>query len=100
MQIIQVILKNLLDLKPIDGRFVSKASINRLIENTDMALSSVKKHQDTLLVYLCFWFIRNFLGLVKTIGSVKMYKWLRIDDTNVAGFFNSLKDGLNAPLQV
>jgi hypothetical protein len=24
---------------------------------------------------------------------------LGIDDTNVAGFFNSLKDGLNAPLQ-
>ena len=24
---------------------------------------------------------------------------LGIDDTNVAGFFNSLKDGLNAPLE-
>jgi hypothetical protein len=40
------------------------------------------------------------LGLLKTIGSVgNVISGLGIDDTNVAGFFNSLKDGLNAPLQ-
>ena len=38
--------------------------------------------------------------MLKTIGSVgNVISGLGIDDTNVAGFFNSLKDGLNAPLQ-
>ena len=42
----------------------------------------------------------TFWGLLKTIGSVgNVISGLGIDDTNVAGFFNSLKDGLNAPLQ-
>ena len=41
----------------------------------------------------------TFWGLLKTIGSVgDVIGGLGIDDTNVAGFFNSLKEGLNAPL--
>ena len=51
-----------------------------------------------LLVFLGL--LGTFWGLLKTIGSVgNVISGLGIDDTNVAGFFNSLKDGLNAPLQ-
>ncbi len=96
-------LKNIiLDLKPIDGRFVFKSSsINRLIENTDMALSSVRETSRYLVGLLVFLgLLGTFWGLLKTIGSVgNVISGLGIDDTNVAGFFNSLKDGLNAPLQ-
>ena len=90
------------DLKPIDGRFVFKStSINRLIENTDMALSSVRETSRYLVGLLVFLgLLGTFWGLLKTIGSVgNVISGLGIDDTNVAGFFNSLKDGLNAPLQ-
>ena len=97
------ILKNIIvDLKPIDGRFVFKSSsINRLIENTDMALSSVRETSRYLVGLLVFLgLLGTFWGLLKTIGSVgNVISGLGIDDTNVAGFFNSLKDGLNAPLQ-
>jgi len=92
----------ILDLKPIDGRFVFKStSINRLIENTDMALSSVRETSRYLVGLLVFLgLLGTFWGLLKTIGSVgNVISGLGIDDTNVAGFFNSLKDGLNAPLQ-
>jgi len=96
-------LKNIiLDLKPIDGRFVFKStSINRLIENTDMALSSIRETSRYLVGLLVFLgLLGTFWGLLKTIGSVgNVISGLGIDDTNVAGFFNSLKDGLNAPLQ-
>ncbi len=96
-------LKNLSnDLKPIDGRFVFKAtSINRLIENTDMSLSSVRETSRYLVGLLVFLgLLGTFWGLLKTIGSVgNVISGLGIDDTNVAGFFNTLKDGLNAPLQ-
>ena len=96
-------LKNIIeDLKPIDGRFVFKStSINRLIENTDMALSSVRETSRYLVGLLVFLgLLGTFWGLLKTIGSVgNVISGLGIDDTNVAGFFNSLKDGLNAPLQ-
>ena len=96
-------LKNITeDLKPIDGRFVFKStSINRLIENTDMALSSVRETSRYLVGLLVFLgLLGTFWGLLKTIGSVgNVISGLGIDDTNVAGFFNSLKDGLNAPLQ-
>ena len=96
-------LKNIiLDLKPIDGRFVFKStSVNRLIENTDMTLSSVRETSRYLVDLLVFLgLLGTFWGLLKTIGSVgNVISGLGIDDTNVAGFFNSLKDGLNAPLQ-
>ncbi len=96
-------LKNIIvDLKPIDGRFVFKSSsINRLIENTDMALSSVRETSRYLVGLLVFLgLLGTFWGLLKTIGSVgNVISGLGIDDTNVAGFFNSLKEGLNAPLQ-
>ena len=96
-------LKNISEeLKPIDGRFVFKStSINRLIENTDMSLSSVRETSRYLVGLLVFLgLLGTFWGLLKTIGSVgNVISGLGIDDTNVAGFFNSLKDGLNAPLQ-
>ncbi len=96
-------LKNIFgDLKQIDGRFVFKSSvINRLIENTDMSLSSVRETSRYLVGLLVFLgLLGTFWGLLKTIGSVgDVISGLGIDDTNVAGFFNSLKDGLNAPLQ-
>ena len=96
-------LKNIsADLKQIDGRFVFKSSvINRLIENTDMSLSSVRETSKYLVGLLVFLgLLGTFWGVLKTIGSVgNVISGLGIDDTNVAGFFNSLKDGLNAPLQ-
>ena len=96
-------LKNIiLDLKQIDGRFVFKSSsINRLIENSDMSMSSIRETSRYLVGLLVFLgLLGTFWGLLKTIGSVgNVISGLGIDDTNVAGFFNSLKDGLNAPLQ-
>ena len=96
-------LKNLhSDLKHLEGRAVFKSSsINRLIENTDMSLSSVRETSRYLVGLLVFLgLLGTFWGLLKTIGSVgNVISGLGIDDTNVAGFFNSLKDGLNAPLQ-
>ena len=96
-------LKNLTsDLKKIDGRFVFKSSsINRLIENVDMSMTSVRETSRYLVGLLVFLgLLGTFWGLLKTIGSVgDVISGLGIDDTNVAGFFNSLKDGLNAPLQ-
>ena len=96
-------LKNITsDLKKIDGRFVFKSSaINRLIENIDMSLSSVRETSRYLVGLLVFLgLLGTFWGLLKTIGSVgNVINGLGIDDANVAGFFNSLKDGLKAPLQ-
>ena len=96
-------LKNItIELKQIDGRVVFKSSaINRLIENTDLSLSSVREISKYLVGLLVFLgLLGTFWGLLKTIGSVgNVISGLGIDDTNVAGFFNSLKDGLNAPLQ-
>ena len=96
-------LKNIInDLKQVDGRYVFKSSaINRLIENIDMSLSSVRETSRYLVGLLVFLgLLGTFWGLLKTIGSVgNVISGLGIDDTNVAGFFNSLKDGLNAPLQ-
>jgi len=90
------------ELKNIDGRFVFKSSaINRLIENSDLLLGSVRETSRYLVGLLVFLgLLGTFWGLLKTIGSVgNVISGLGIDDTNVAGFFNSLKDGLNAPLQ-
>ena len=97
------ILKNIsLELKQQDEHYVFKSSsIKRLIENVDMSLSSsreISRYLVGLLVFLGL--LGTFWGLLKTIGSVgTVISGLGIDDTNVAGFFNTLKDGLNAPLQ-
>jgi biopolymer transport protein ExbB/TolQ len=66
-----------------------------------MSLSSVRETSRYLVGLLVFLgLLGTFWGLLKTIGSVgSVISSLGIDDTNVAGFFNSLKDGLNAPLQ-
>ncbi len=91
-----------LELKKLDGRFVFKSSsINRLIENSDMTLVSIRETSRYLVGLLVFLgLLGTFWGLLKTIGSVgNVISGLGIDDTNVAGFFNSLKDGLNAPLE-
>ena len=91
-----------LELKNIDGKFVFKSSsINRLIENSDMTLISIRETSRYLVGLLVFLgLLGTFWGLLKTIGSVgNVISGLGIDDTNVAGFFNSLKDGLNAPLE-
>ncbi len=96
-------LKNITsDLKQLDGKFVFKSSVvRRLIENSDMSLSSVRETSRYLVGLLVFLgLLGTFWGLLKTIGSVgSVISGLGIDDTNVAGFFNSLKDGLNAPLE-
>ena len=91
-----------LELKKVDERFVFKStSINRLIENSDMTLVSIRETSRYLVGLLVFLgLLGTFWGLLKTIGSVgNVISGLGIDDTNVAGFFNSLKDGLNAPLE-
>ena len=98
------ILKNIsLELKEQPyGLYVFKSSsINRLIESVDMGLASVRETSRYLVGLLVFLgLLGTFWGLLKTIGSVgNVISGLGIDDTNVAGFFNSLKDGLNAPLQ-
>ncbi|PPR49000.1 MAG: hypothetical protein CFH14_01158 [Alphaproteobacteria bacterium MarineAlpha5_Bin4] len=96
-------LKNIIsDMKQLEGRFVFKSSsVNRLIENSDMTLSNIRETSRYLVGLLVFLgLLGTFWGLLKTIGSVgNVISGLGIDDTNVAGFFNSLKDGLNAPLQ-
>ena len=97
------ILKNIsIELKQLDGFYVFKSSsINRLIESVDMSLASIRETSRYLVGLLVFLgLLGTFWGLLKTIGSVgNVISGLGIDDTNVAGFFNSLKDGLNAPLQ-
>ena len=92
----------LIELKKLDGRYVFKSSsIDRLIENSDMTLVSIRETSRYLVGLLVFLgLLGTFWGLLKTIGSVgDVISGLGIDDTNVAGFFNSLKDGLNAPLE-
>ena len=66
-----------------------------------MSLSSVRETSRYLVGLLVFLgLLGTFWGLLKTIGSVgNVISSLGIDDTNVAAFFNSLKDGLNAPLK-
>ena len=91
-----------LELKNLDGKYVFKSSsIDRLIENSDMTLVSIRETSRYLVGLLVFLgLLGTFWGLLKTIGSVgNVISGLGIDDTNVAGFFNSLKDGLNAPLE-
>ena len=96
-------LKNLTkNINDIDGRNIfTSSSIEKILEVTDMNLLSVRETSRYLVGLLVFLgLLGTFWGLLKTIGSVgDVIGGLGIDDANVAGFFNSLKDGLNAPLQ-
>ncbi len=95
-------LKNLvLELYKNEDQYKFKSSrIEKIVESLDMSLTSVRdtsKYLVGLLVFLGL--LGTFWGLLKTIGSVgNVIGGLGIDDTNVAGFFNSLKSGLTAPL--
>ena len=97
------IAKNLIkELKEIDGRYTFLSSkIENIVESIDMHLSLTRETSRYLVGLLVFLgLLGTFWGLLNTIGSVgNVISGLGIDDTNVAGFFNSLKDGLNAPLQ-
>ena len=96
-------LKNLFnEIREVDGRFSFKSSqIDKILESIDMTLLSLRETSRYLVGLLVFLgLLGTFWGLLKTIGSVgNVIGGLGIDDTNVAGFFNSLKDGLNAPLK-
>ena len=96
-------LKNLIhELSEADGHYTFKSSkIEKILESIDIHLVSVRDTSRYLVGLLVFLgLLGTFWGLLKTIGSVgNVIGGLGIDDTNVAGFFNSLKDGLNAPLQ-
>jgi len=96
-------LKNLVyELNENEGHFTFRSSkIDKILESIDMSLSSIRETSRYIVGLLVFLgLLGTFWGLLKTIGSVgNVIGGLGIDDTNVAGFFNSLKDGLNAPLQ-
>ncbi|SVC10638.1 uncharacterized protein METZ01_LOCUS263492, partial [marine metagenome] len=98
-----LILKNIAQqMHEVDGRYFFKSSvIEKILESVDMSLMSLRETSRYLVGLLVFLgLLGTFWGLLKTIGSVgSVIGGLGIDDTNVAGFFNSLKDGLNAPLQ-
>ena len=81
--------------------FFKSSSIDTIIENIEMNLISLRETSRYLVGLLVFLgLLGTFWGLLQTIGSVgNVIGGLGIDDTNVAGFFNTLKDGLNAPLQ-
>ena len=93
-------LKN--EMHQVEGRYVFKSSlIDKIIENIDMKLISLRETSRYLVGLLVFLgLLGTFWGLLKTIGSVgDVIRGLGIDDSNISGFFNSLKDGLNAPLK-
>ena len=96
-------LKNLIyELSESDGHHTFRSSkVDKILENIDMSLSSIRETSRYLVGLLVFLgLLGTFWGLLLTIGSVgNVIGGLGIDDTNVAGFFNSLKEGLNAPLQ-
>jgi hypothetical protein len=97
------ILKNLIyELSESDGHYTFRSSkVDKILENIDMSMSGIRETSRYLVGLLVFLgLLGTFWGLLKTIGSVgNVIGGLGIDDTNVAGFFNSLKEGLNAPLQ-
>ena len=97
------LLKNLVhELSEKDGHYKFKSSkIDKIIESIDLSLASTRETSRYLVGLLVFLgLLGTFWGLLKTIGSVgNVIGGLGIDDTNVAGFFNSLKDGLTAPLE-
>ena len=96
-------IKNLVnELNESNGHYTFRSSkIDKILENIDMYLGSIRETSRYLVGLLVFLgLLGTFWGLLKTIGSVgNVIGGLGIDETNVAGFFNSLKDGLNAPLQ-
>ena len=96
-------LKNLVqELNEKDGRYKFKSSkVDKILESIDLSLVSARETSRYLVGLLVFLgLLGTFWGLLKTIGSVgNVIGGLGIDDTNVAGFFNSLKDGLTAPLE-
>jgi len=96
-------LKNLsLKLYELNGNYSFKSSqIDKILEVNDMTLMNIRETSRYLVGLLVFLgLLGTFWGLLKTIGSVgDVIGGLGIDDANVAGFFNSLKDGLNAPLK-
>ena len=90
------------ELSESDGHHTFKSSkVDKILENIDISLSGIRETSRYLVGLLVFLgLLGTFWGLLKTIGSVgNVIGGLGIDDTNVAGFFNSLKEGLNAPLQ-
>ena len=96
-------LKNLVyELSENEGTYTFKSSkVDKILENIDTSLFSIRETSKYIVGLLVFLgLLGTFWGLLKTIGSVgNVIGGLGIDDTNVSGFFNSLKDGLNAPLQ-
>ena len=96
-------LRNLIyELSESDGHHSFKSSkVDKILENIDISLSGIRETSRYLVGLLVFLgLLGTFWGLLLTIGSVgNVIGGLGIDDTNVAGFFNSLKEGLNAPLQ-
>jgi len=97
------IIKNLgQQMHELEGRYTFKSSVTeKILESVDMSLISLRETSRYFVGLLVFLgLLGTFWGLLKTIGSVgNVIAGLGIDETNVAGFFNSLKDGLNAPLQ-
>ncbi len=90
------------EMHEIDGRYSFKSStIEKILERIDISMISIRETSRYLVGLLVFLgLLGTFWGLLKTIGSVgNVIGGLGIDDTNLAGFFNNLKDGLNAPLQ-
>jgi|TARA_B110000438_G_scaffold299293_1_gene349186 hypothetical protein len=85
-----------------DGRYSFKSTnVPKILESIDFSILSKRETSKYLVGLLVFLgLLGTFWGLLKTIGSVgDVINGLGIDDANVAGFFNSLKDGLNAPLK-
>ena len=84
-----------------DGRYKFESSkIHRIIETIDMNLSRIRETSRYLVGLLVFLgLLGTFWGLLITIGSVEnVISGLGIDNTNLASFFDNLKDGLSAPL--
>ena len=96
------ILKNIIvELTEKDGQYKFKSSrTDKIIETIDMNLLRVRETSRYLVGLLVFLgLLGTFWGLLKTIGSVgNVISGLGIDNTNLASFFDNLKDGLNAPL--
>ena len=96
------VIKNLIyEIYEKNGKYQFKSSrIKNILENIDMNLSGLRETSRYLVGLLVFLgLLGTFWGLLKTIGSVSnVIGGLGIDETNVASFFNSLKDGLTAPL--
>tara|TARA_B100001123_G_C15191239_1_gene979467 strand:- start:230 stop:1273 length:1044 start_codon:yes stop_codon:yes gene_type:complete len=85
-----------------DGRYSFKSSrISKMLESIDINLLSIRETSRYFVGLLVFLgLLGTFWGLLKTIGSVgNVISGLGIDDANLAGFFNNLKEGLQSPLE-